>query len=212
MNLDALDRVFGLTQPAPAGLPSTAAERPQEAPAHLDIEHAAAAPVGWTGAAVGSLDGLTLADLQAAAGTDWPEIEHRPESVDALARLLRTHEQRRRGLRPDGYTRPALCATCGPVWLWPGCPARVLACPWCLTLPDGAAIPRPPVRCRTCNHFTPSTSEPAAALGSCKVNARASRIPPALFPNAAHPCGDWRELGTTATAPGSPPGMEMENV
>lgn len=89
--------------------------------------------------------GVTLATMRAAAGADWPEIADRPAALDALALLLRTRRERDRGDRPAHYTQPARCATCGPVWLWDGAPAHLLACPWCLTLPARATIPRPPI-------------------------------------------------------------------
>lgn len=44
---------------------------------------------------------------------------------------------------PDGYTKPCHCAGCGPVLLWPGCPDRVRACPWCFRRKAGKTIPRP---------------------------------------------------------------------
>ena len=47
------------------------------------------------------------------------------------------------GRTPPGYTMPASCRGCGPVWLWPGAPAHVIACPWCFRRNAGKAIPRP---------------------------------------------------------------------
>lgn len=131
--------------------------------------------------------GFALADLQAAAGADWPEIADRPKALDALAFLLRVRARRDRGELPKHYTRPALCLSCGPVWLWEGAPALVIACPWCLAPPACGAVPRPPVQCGTCRHFEPSKTDPAAGLGSC-------RIAPALWPNAPRTCGAWRPL------------------
>jgi hypothetical protein len=48
------------------------------------------------------------------------------------------------GAIPPGYSQAATCAGCGPVWLWPGVPAHVLACPWCFRRHAGKTIPRPP--------------------------------------------------------------------
>ncbi|WP_295457506.1 hypothetical protein [uncultured Thiodictyon sp.] len=89
--------------------------------------------------------GFSLSDLEAAAGEDWPEVRDRPAALAALAGLLRTKAQRDRGEVPSHYTQASECATCGPVWLWQGAPAGLIACPWCLTRPKGAPTPRPPV-------------------------------------------------------------------
>jgi len=48
------------------------------------------------------------------------------------------------GQCPPDYVEPATCAGCGPVWLWPGAPDRVLACPWCFRRKAGKPVPRPP--------------------------------------------------------------------
>lgn len=136
--------------------------------------------------------GFTLPDLATAAGEDWPEIMNRPVALQAFALLLRTHAQRDRGERPEHYTRPALCATCGPVWLWEPGPARVVACPWCLCPPPaGVKIPRPPVRCGACGHFEPSPTSPGAGLGRCSIAAPASLRPPALWPGLRRQCDAW---------------------
>jgi hypothetical protein len=66
-------------------------------------------------------------------------------AVLVYARALLAGESRRRGHVPAGWNRPCQCAGCGPVWLWPGLPARVLACPWCWSRHVGCPIPRPPV-------------------------------------------------------------------
>ena len=47
------------------------------------------------------------------------------------------------GHAPPGYTQAAECAGCGPVLLWPGSPAKVIACPWCFRRRAGKPIPRP---------------------------------------------------------------------
>lgn len=47
------------------------------------------------------------------------------------------------GIAPAGYTQAAHCEGCGPVWLWQGAPARVIACPWCFRRNAGKALPRP---------------------------------------------------------------------
>ena len=86
--------------------------------------------------------GFAPGDLRDAAGEDWPEIEDRPAALDALALLLEAKGRRDRGELPAHYTTQSLCAICGPVYLWAGAPARVLACPFCLA-PGRADFPRP---------------------------------------------------------------------
>lgn len=65
--------------------------------------------------------------------------------VLAYARALLAGESRRKGHVPAGWNHPCLCAGCGPVWLWPGLPAHVLACPWCWNRHAGRPVPQPPV-------------------------------------------------------------------
>lgn len=120
---------IALEESAPAALPDvvpTASLEPDNAPAP-----------NW--------HGFILADLEAAAGVDWPEVRDRPGALAALAELLRTQAQRDRGEVPPHYTQACECATCGPVWLWEGAPAHLTACPWCMTRAKGAPTPQPPV-------------------------------------------------------------------
>lgn len=95
----------------------------------------AARPADW--------HGFTLADLRTAAGEDWSKAQDNPAVLAALAGGMRTQAQRDGGEVPAHYTQACACDTCGPVWLWKGAPARLIACPWCLTRPKGAPIPRP---------------------------------------------------------------------
>jgi hypothetical protein len=138
-----------------------------------------------------SAPGVSLDALHAATGTDWPEIQDRPEAVRALARLLAIEAQRQRGERPEHYRRPVLCRSCGPVWLWESAPPVLLACPWCLTDHHGARVPRPLVCCATCDRFIPSETEPAAGLGRCRGNAPATQTGPALWAHAVRTCPSW---------------------
>lgn len=84
------------------------------------------------------------AELIAAAGEDWPEIENDPAKRAALRGLLDTAAARERGEVPPHYTKPARCAWCGPIWLWEGAPSEVFGCPWCANRARGRRIPRPP--------------------------------------------------------------------
>lgn len=101
-----------------------------------------------------NLHGLTLAELEDAAGEDWPEVRYDPAMLEALVHAVVARRQRERGECPLHWTEHCECAGCGPVFLWPGSPARVLGCPWCFNRADGGAIPRPvSVSCGTCRHF-----------------------------------------------------------
>ncbi|MDP7284407.1 MAG: hypothetical protein QGG61_08500 [Arenicellales bacterium] len=101
-----------------------------------------------------SLHGLTLAELEEAAGEDWPAVRDEPAMLEALAHAVVTRRQRERGECPSHWTEHCECAGCGLVLLWPGSPARVLGCPWCFNRAEGRPIPRPvAVTCGACRHF-----------------------------------------------------------
>jgi hypothetical protein len=98
--------------------------------------------------------GLTLAELREAAGEDWPEMRDNPSAIEALAIAIVTRRQRERGERPAHWTEICECVHCGPVYLWPGNPSRVVGCPWCFNRVEGRPIPRPvPVYCGACIRF-----------------------------------------------------------
>lgn len=80
---------------------------------------------------------LTTADLAACAGE--PE-----ETLRAYVRALRRDVDLAAGAVPTGWTETVNCHGCGPVYLWPGCPSHVIACPWCRHRKAGTAIPTPP--------------------------------------------------------------------
>lgn len=67
-------------------------------------------------------------------------------SADTLAAYLRVLDRADRmdaGQVPPGFTAARYCQGCGPVWLWPGAPDRVVGCPWCQRRKAGRRIPRP---------------------------------------------------------------------
>ena len=64
------------------------------------------------------------------------------ELVDYL-HVLEKGEAMDRGEVPKAYTQPVTCSGCGPVWLWPGAPARLIACPWCFRRKAGKRFPQP---------------------------------------------------------------------
>ena len=86
--------------------------------------------------------GLTLADLQQAAGPDWAEIEHDPATLEALANSIQLRRIRERSEVPSNYTSTTICAHCGPVPIYPGMAERVLGCPWCFNRVKGLPVPK----------------------------------------------------------------------
>ena len=87
--------------------------------------------------------GLTLSDLQEAAGPDWCDAEANLALANALADAVKTRRMRERGQVPPNYTSVTICVGCGPVPMWPDSPEHVLACPWCFNRLAGRPIPAP---------------------------------------------------------------------
>lgn len=101
------------------------------------------------------LHGLTLDEVQEAAGEDWPMVRDDPDVLEALALAIVNRRLRERGESPSHWTARCECVGCGLVFLWPGSPARVLGCTWCFNRAQERPIPRPVlVTCGTCRHFT----------------------------------------------------------
>ncbi|KAF1688164.1 hypothetical protein B1992_01755 [Pseudoxanthomonas broegbernensis] len=125
-----------------------------------------------------------LADADAAACDGMPD--------DVLRAYLRALEARQRmdaGQVPPGWGEAVArtCEGCGPVLLWPTCPAVVKACPWCFRRKAGKAIPRPPVACGDCRHYLPDTVNPEAGMGGCQLGPGRAH-----WPMKRHRCADWR--------------------
>ncbi len=78
---------------------------------------------------VAEAHGMTLSELEEAAGPDWPEVEADLELVQAFANAVQIRRIRERGEIPPHYTASTVCAGCGPVPIWEGAPEKVLACP-----------------------------------------------------------------------------------
>ena len=116
---------------------------------------------------------------------DWLGLDHGDVSAlaawtdkqlaDYLAMLADTAD-RHAGRVPLDDTAAMHCEHCGPVWIHPDIAAvlpvvdgwpRALGCPWCFVRKAGGYIPRPPVTCEGCRHFTPDTINPAAGMGVC---------------------------------------------
>ena len=100
-----------------------------------------AALSGQKSTIIASRYGLTLSELQEAAGPDWPEVEADPKFAEALAHAVQTRRMRERDEVPPHYTATTVCAGCGPVPIWVGAPEHVLACPWCFNRLAGRSIP-----------------------------------------------------------------------
>ena len=94
-------------------------------------------------AEIASKHGLTLSELQEAAGPDWLDVEANIKLADALADAVKTRRMRERGQVPPNYTSVTVCAGCGPVPMWRDCPEHVLACPWCFNRAAGRPVPTP---------------------------------------------------------------------
>lgn len=100
------------------------------------------------------------------------------EALPAYLRDLDDNATRQAGRVPAGDTAPILCARCGPVWAHPSIAAalpkvagwpRALGCPWCHVRNAGGYLPRPPVQCEGCGHFTADPMNPSAGLGTCNT-------------------------------------------
>lgn len=52
-------------------------------------------------------------------------------------------KEREAGRVPASYSATTKCVGCGPVYIFPGSPNRVDACPWCFNRARGLPIPRP---------------------------------------------------------------------
>ena len=88
-----------------------------------------------------TVNGITLSELKEVAGEDWPDIEHDQKMIEALAGFITIRHMRERGEIPPDYTHIAICAGCGPVWLFVA--GHVQGCPWCFNRKKGLLIPRP---------------------------------------------------------------------
>jgi hypothetical protein len=110
------------------------------------------------------------------------------ESDDTLRTYLRGLERGARmdaGMVPYEWKATAHCAGCGPVY-WHKA-ERLTACPWCFKRKAGRVIPRPPVQCGDCRHYSPDPINPPAGAGRCALGASRGR-----WPMQGHQCGDMR--------------------
>ena len=108
------------------------------------------------------------------------------ETLRSYVHALRDTDLRERGKRPSDETAPALCRSCGPIWVHPsvaaaapvvGAWAHVLGCPWC-HVRNCQAIPRLLVACGDCRHFIRDAINPAGGMGRCNSGADPDRPTP----------------------------------
>lgn len=85
--------------------------------------------------------GIPISELRELAGKDWPECERDPAVLESFVRAVQTRRLRERGETPPHYTSTTTCRHCGTVPIFPGCPARVEACVWCLNRHAGKPVP-----------------------------------------------------------------------
>jgi hypothetical protein len=85
--------------------------------------------------------GLTVSDLEEAAGPDWPEVQTDPSLLGVLAEAVATRRMRERGEIPPHYTAITICRHCGPVPIYPGVADQVEGCPWCFNRAAGRPAP-----------------------------------------------------------------------
>lgn len=117
-----------------------------------------------------------------------------PSALEALSdsecrfhlRALHLRYLRHRGQVPDGWTEVVRCRGCGPVYLWPGCPAEVVACPWCSNRKSGRSVPAARVFCWGCKHHLPNPHTPEAGRGLCAASDASH------WPMELHACAHWR--------------------
>ncbi|MGP1609500.1 MAG: hypothetical protein ACTS5G_02255, partial [Burkholderiales bacterium] len=187
----ACDSLTKLTQPSfvgfvsnPSGHSENIAATPAEA---LKTERArllSLAAAEWIDAV--HVYRLHDADLAACLGLD---DRQRAMFLHLLADTASRHAGR--VLLDD--TAALHCEQCGPVWVHPSIAAvlpvvdgwpRALGCPWCFVRKAGGYVPRPPVTCGGCRHFTPDAINPPAGMGVCGAGNGTH------WPMQRHACGD----------------------
>ncbi len=125
-------------------------------------------------------------DVAACAGLDDCQLA-------AYLDMVRDTAGRHAGRVPLDDTAAMHCEGCGPVWIHPDIAAvlpvvdgwpRALGCPWCFVRKAGDYIPRPPVTCEGCRHFTPDMINPPSGMGVCGAGNGMH------YPMQRHACAD----------------------
>lgn len=89
-------------------------------------------------------DGMTAEALATLEPPDLAGCVGLPrDSLRTYLRMVARRLGMAAGIVPSGWESAAECAMCGPVLLWPGAPATVTACGWCVHRKAGRVIPRP---------------------------------------------------------------------
>lgn len=88
---------------------------------------------------------ISMADIEAELGSDpdWDTLKSDQQFLIGWARSLAIKKQRHAGIVPDGWTGVFKCDQCGLVYLEPGGPYHLQACPWCFNRALGLPIPHP---------------------------------------------------------------------
>ncbi len=120
------------------------------------------------------------------------------EEAAAIAYAEKVQALREQGQVPGSYTATTHCRGCGTVPIFAGAPVRVVSCPWCRNRIEGLPIPRPPVSCADCAHFT---ADPIGegGIGSCSAGGPPQGQMPA-YPHAKRRCARYLPLRVTRPA------------
>ena len=141
MTLSTLIRKGGLAKVATATPATLATQETENAGTVAGVATVAVASPSEGLFAPPATYGLTLADIQDAAGPDWCEVEANPVLFETVARAVATRRMRERGEVPAHYTSTTVCRHCGLVPIFPGVPETVDGCPWCFNRAAGRPIP-----------------------------------------------------------------------
>jgi hypothetical protein len=130
----------------------------------------------------------SLSEVELASYADVPA-----HLLPGFLGLMMDTADRHAGRVPLDDTAAIHCEQCGPVWINPSIAAvlpvvdgwpRALGCPWCFVRKAGGYVPRPPVTCGGCRHFTPDTINPPAGMGVCGAGNGTH------WPMQRHACGN----------------------
>ena len=99
---------------------------------------------------------ITADEIQTALDKDdienWNNSKTSTISLVNKAIIALARSEINQGNIPAYFTKRAVCALCGPVWLW--FEGNVAGCPWCVNRINDLPIPRPrAVCCADCFHF-----------------------------------------------------------
>lgn len=83
------------------------------------------------------------ADEFLALKTRWEEEPLTDAERAAIQYCEMAAKEREAGRVPASYTSTTKCGACGAVYIFPGSPNHVDACPWCHNRVRGLPIPRP---------------------------------------------------------------------